>query len=62
MEPPYTIPNPKELTHRLRTNLLRIREQNRRSSYSLEPAQVEQHCNDPLIVLPDLGVGGGLDE
>jgi hypothetical protein len=48
-EPPYLVPHLKELTHRLCSNLRCIQEQNRRSSHSLEPAQVEQHvpstCN-----------------
>jgi hypothetical protein len=43
MEPPYTVPHPKELTHRLHTNWLHLKAQNRRSSHSLEPAQVKQH-------------------
>jgi hypothetical protein len=42
-EPPYHIPHPKELTHRLHTNWLCHRAQNRQNSHSLEPAQVEQH-------------------
>jgi hypothetical protein len=42
-DPPYVIPHPKELTHRLRTNWLRRRAQNRQCSHHLEPAQAEQN-------------------
>jgi hypothetical protein len=49
MEPPYIVPHPKELTHRLHTNWLSRRVQNRQSSHCSEPAHVEQNvpstCN-----------------
>jgi hypothetical protein len=45
-EPPYLVPHPKELTHRLCTNWLNRRAQNRRSSHCSELAHVEQ--NVPL--------------
>jgi hypothetical protein len=42
-EPPYLVPHPKELTHRLCTNWLSRWAQNRQSSCHSEPAHVEQN-------------------
>jgi hypothetical protein len=49
MEPPYTVPEPRQLTERLCQQWLRVRAQNRhlrRVSHRPDPAHVEQ--NVPL--------------
>jgi hypothetical protein len=57
-EPPYIVPHPKELTHRLCNNWLQRWAQNRPRSHRSEPAQVEQNmpstCNINSELVPTM--------
>jgi transposase InsO family protein len=69
MEPPYIVPEPRQLTEQLRQQWLRVRAQNRhlcRVSHRLDPAHVKlnvpsTHNNKGLRRLKDLDLVQGLD-